>query len=55
MSDTLEKPKAPVSKMPTHRCKDFDEDCDGLDHLNCWLYDMTTGYCPYLRAPKDIP
>ena len=30
------------------RCKDFDEDCFGLDHLHCWLYDPAKGYCPFL-------
>jgi hypothetical protein len=36
----------------TPRCKDFDEDCHDLDHLHCWLYDIKTGYCPYLRKTK---
>lgn len=30
------------------RCTDFDEDCFGLDHLHCWLYDPSKGYCPFL-------
>lgn len=30
------------------RCRDFDEDCFGLDHLHCWLYDPAKGYCPFL-------
>ncbi len=32
------------------RCSDFDEDCEGLDYVHCWLYDPAKGYCPYLRA-----
>jgi hypothetical protein len=30
------------------QCRDFDEDCFGLDHLSCWLYDPTQGLCPFL-------
>ncbi len=36
-----------------HRCKDFDEDCFGLDHLHCWLYDPTQGMCPFLKGLPD--
>ena len=35
-----------------NRCRDFDEDCFGLDHLSCWLYDPAQGLCPFL-APKS--
>lgn len=34
-----------------NRCSDFDEDCFGLDHLHCWLYDPTKGLCPFLPDP----
>lgn len=36
-----------------HRCTDFDEDCFGLDHLNCWLLDPTTGICPFLNTDDE--
>lgn len=38
-----------------HRCRDFDEDCFGLDHLHCWLYDPTQGICPFLSQSRDKP
>lgn len=42
---------------PKHRCKDFDEDCDDLDHTHCWLHDPTQGWCPFLTGaalePRD--
>jgi hypothetical protein len=40
-----------------NRCKDFDEDCFGLDHLHCWLYDPTQGICPFLEthSPNKKP
>ncbi len=30
------------------RCKDYDEDCEGLRHTTCWLFDPEQGWCPYL-------
>ena len=39
------------SKVP--RCSDFDEDCDDLDHVHCYLYDPAKGYCPFLRASQE--
>ena len=38
-----------------NRCKDFDEDCFGLDHLHCWLYDPTQGLCPFLMCETEKP
>ena len=35
------------------RCVDYDQDCRDLDHLHCWLYDPTTGICPFLRG--EVP
>lgn len=37
-----------------HRCRDFDEDCDDLEHTRCWLHDPTQGWCPFLRAAAAI-
>lgn len=33
------------------RCKDFDEDCYGIeDKVHCYLYDPTKGMCPFLSS-----
>ena len=33
------------------RCRDFDEDCYGInDKLHCWKYDPTKGVCPFLTG-----
>lgn len=45
----VERAKAEVTREPP-RCADFDEDCDDLDHLHCYLYDPQRGYCPFLRS-----
>lgn len=30
-------------------CSDRDEDCDSVEgKYYCWLYDRSTGFCPYL-------
>jgi len=33
-------------------CRDFDEDCADLNHLNCYLYDPAKGKCPFLSKIK---
>lgn len=42
-----------MSNVPL--CADLDEDCDDLDHLNCFLYDPGKGRCPYLSPKKPTP
>lgn len=38
-----------VSDVPT--CRDFDEDCDGIeDKVHYYLYDPAKGACPFLHA-----
>jgi hypothetical protein len=47
MTETTTKPKA--DDGCGKRCRDFDEDCFGIeDKLNCWLYDPAQGVCPFL-------
>lgn len=41
-----------LEKIPV--CADLDEDCDDIeDHLNCWLYDIGRGRCPWCSMPEE--
>ena len=50
LTETKQKPADPMS--PCNRCRDFDEDCDGIENkFACWTYDPDKGWCPFLQ-PK---
>ena len=34
-------------------CRDFDEDCAGLNYLKCYLYDPAKGRCPFLSGQNE--
>lgn len=37
-------------------CKNFDNDCNDVESkTTCWLFDVTTGVCPFLNKETDYP
>jgi hypothetical protein len=50
-TEVLEREIDPLG--PSNRCRDFDEDCEGIQcKVACWLYDPEQGWCPFLH-PGD--
>ena len=49
-NDVIEKPDSSLNKNSLPICSDKDEDCAGLDYLNCYLYDPSKGVCPFLSS-----
>lgn len=55
MSRAIELANKCGSGCKTPDCKDYDEDCEGVqDKTFCWLYDPQKGMCPYLRMAEEL-
>ena len=54
LSDLIARVEAATPDKP-QRCKDCDEDCWGLNHVSCWLYDPAQGFCPWLHPGLEFP
>jgi hypothetical protein len=49
-----------VIRSSDRLCRDHDEECPSIfaegHALDCWLYDPSKGFCPYLRScPQSEP
>lgn len=51
-TDLLPRLEAATGPSREPVCKDFDQDCFGLDHVHCWLYDPSKGRCPFLTQQE---